>query len=262
MADVLEKILNEFPFSEIRSVETEGQQMVFFPKTYVKVEGNGDAGTTWKFSDVKKDGYLVSNGGNQWGGLTYLQCREKAQSLGEDWDMLNIWDYHFRGMLMLIETLAMGYTSADVQTAIGGTDGAAGITHFGIKDIWGGVDRDIWIYGLDTSNELGINNTNIHILGKYGAMVDTGLAPSDSGYPVTFHTKKAAAYDLGDILLGATFGKMSGYGSCGDGQDLNYSSTFYTAWGNSRANLGPFYLNSISPTTTLPALSFALRKAV
>ena len=163
---------------------------------------------------------------------------------------------------MLIETLAMGYTSADVQTAIGGTDGSAGITHFGIKDIWGGVDRGFWIYGLDTSNALGISNTNIHVLGKYGSMVDTGLSTYDNGYPITFQTKKADSYDLGDILLGATFGKLPGLGSCGDGQDLISGSAFYTAWGNSRENLGPFYLNSLNPAAKVSGLSFALRKAV
>lgn len=293
---MLDRLLSEFPFKEIRSVEVDGQSMVFFPKTYVKIEGTGGAGTIWKFSDTKKEGYHlhhafykfnsageevdtgvlhsayvasqdsdgkpVSNGGAHWGNLTYQQCREKAKLLGSNWDMLNIWDYHFRGMLMLMETLATGYTSADVQTALGGTDGSMGVGHFGISNIWGGSDKGFWIYGLDTSNTLGIANTNIHILGKHGTMVDTGLTPPGSGYPVTFQTKSADEYNLGDLLLGATVTKTANLGSCGDAQDIVSGGAFYTAWGGGRANCGPFYMNIYSPASAISGLSFALRKAV
>ncbi len=293
-------LLKEFPFCEIKTVQDGNNKMVFFPKTYVKYEGSGGAGLTIKFSDKKKDsdwrlhksfykfnsaseevengvlhsayiatnlnGVAVSNGGAQWGGLGYVESRNKAKAAGTDYDMLNVYDYHFRGLLMLAETLAMGYTGADVQTAIGGADGAMGVTHFDIKDIWGGTDRGLWIYGIDRVSSLSgihsIANTNLHILGIDGNMYDTGLTPS-SGYPVTFYTKYTDKYDLRDLLLGATVDGTAANGSCGDYSylgDTGYCFTSY--WSSAHSGYGPFYFNRNSPTNSDATLSFGLRKSV
>ena len=304
MANVLPKLLKAFPFCEIKTVEVEGQQMTFFPKTYVRREGNGGAGTRWLFSDKPKDGYHLhhsfykfnsageevengvlhsryiasqasdnkpaSSGAAIWGNIPYTDINAKAKLRGEDWGALNIYDYHFRGMLMLMEALAMGYTGADIQTAIGGTDGSMGVTHFDITNIWGGTDKGFWIYGLDTvskasvSNmEHNISNTNIHVLGKFGQMVDTGIAPPGNGYPVTFQTKSATAYDLSDLLLAATVDGSQANGSCGDYQDLGSSGgrAFYSGWSTGDTAFGPWFLSYASPGVTGTGLGFALRKA-
>ena len=180
MATALEKLLKTFPFCEIQQVTEDGQEMTFFPKTYCKVNGTAGAGRQIIFSDKKKDSsyklmtwcyqdgvevengvchsrYIASQGTDGkpeskstatsiWGSIPYTDIKTKAKLRGSAWGPLNIWDYQFRGLLMLLETLAKGYTSADVQTAIGGTDGSMGITHFGITNIWGGTDKGFWIH--------------------------------------------------------------------------------------------------------------------
>lgn len=297
MSNVIKKLMKEFPFCEIQTVTDNENIMVYFPKTYVRVEGLGGAGTIWHFNDKpadgyhlhsafykfdsygeevengvlhssfvasKKDGKAVSNGSAIWGGVDYLTAREFAKTAGENYDMLNIYDYHFRGLLMLIETLAMGYDCADVQTAIAEEDGAVDVEHFGIKSIWGGANCGFWIYGLDTSNAFDIKNTNIHILGKYGKMIDTKVLPPGNGYPVAFQTKNTVDYNLGDILLGETMAENYSAGSCGDLQNLDTEGgqAFAASWLTSGNDCGPFHLSGFSPTFTNAARSFALRKAV
>lgn len=301
MATALEKLLKTFPFCEIQQVTEDGQEMTYFPKTYCKVNGTSGAGRQIVFSDKKKDssyklmtsfhdfetGAEVENGvlhsrhiasqgsdgkpesksgASIWGSVPYTDIKAKAKLRGDKWGPLNIWDYHYRGLLMLLETLAKGYTSADVQTAIGGSDGSMGITHFGITNIWGGTDKGFWIHGLDTSNGaidgVTISNTNIHIVDKSGVRRDTGIAAPGNNYPQDFQTKAVdGQYDLNELLLGKTMVAQAN-GSCGDYQSLNGGYAFYTAWGGSGTGCGPFYLYYSTPSDTSGALGFALRKAV
>ena len=301
MATALQKLLKTFPFCEIQQVTEDGQEMTFFPKTYCKVNSTAGAGRQIIFADKAKDSsyklmtafydfstgaevengvlhsrYMAStgtddkpeskDGGTFWGSIPYTDIHTKAKLRGTAWDALNIWDYHYRGLLMLLETLAMGYTSADVQTAIGGTDGSMGITHFGITNIWGGTDKGFWIYGLDTFNGTidgtSIANTNLHIVDRNGVRRDTGIAAPGANYPVTFQTKSVTGqYDMNELLIGATVDSASN-GSCGDYQYLGTGYAFWSAYGTSNTNCGPFYLSNRTPSSTLAALGFALRKAV
>ncbi len=300
MATALEKLLKTFPFCEIQQVTEDGQEMTFFPKTYCKVNGTSGAGRQIVFSDKAKDSsyklmtafydfetgaevengvlhsrYIASQGSDGkpeskssassiWGSIAYTDIKTKAKLRGDKWGPLNIWDYHYRGLLMLLETLAKGYTSADVQTAIGGSDGSMGITHFGITNIWGGTSQGFWIHGLDTFNGaidgVTISNTNIHIVDKSGVRRDTGIAAPGGNYPIDFQTKSVdGQYDLNELLLMKTGGSS---GSCGDYQDLRGGYAFNTGWSSSHAYCGPFYLYHYSPSSTGVALGFALRKAV
>ena len=302
MATALEKLLKTFPFCEIQQVTEDGQEMTYFPKTYCKVNGTAGAGRQIIFSDKAKDSsyklmtafydfetgaevengvlhsrYMASqgsdgkpeskSGASHWANIPYTDIKTKAKLRGSAWGPLNIWDYQFRGLLMLLETLAKGYTSADVQTAIGGADGAMGITHFGITNIWGGTDKGFWIYGIDTFNGaidgVTISNTNIHIVDKSGVRRDTGIAAPGNGYPVTFQTKSVTdQYDMNELLIAATKDGTATNGSCGDYQILYAGYAFYTYYSTSNANYGPFYLNSNDPSNTYSWLGFALRKAV
>ena len=306
MATALEKLLKTFPFCEIQQVTEDGQEMTFFPKTYCKVNSTSGAGRQIIFSDKKKDSsyklmtafyhkgvecengilhsrYIASQGSDGkpeskssatsiWGSIPYTDIKTKAELRGSAWGPLNIWDYHYRGLLMLLETLAKGYTSADVQTAIGGADGSMGITHFGITNIWGGTDKGFWIYGIDTYNGaidgVTISNTNLHIVDRNGVRRDTGLARSGStyGYPAEFETKAVTdQYDLNELLIGKNLNNgqpNASNGSCGDCQYLNGGCAFNTYWSSSNADCGPFYLDSSGPSGTNAALGFALRKTV
>ena len=302
MATALEKLLRTFPFCEIQQVTEDGQEMTFFPKTYCKVNGTAGAGRQIIFSDKKKDSdyklmtafhdfetgaevdngvlhsrYIASQGSDGkpeskssassiWGSIAYTDIKTKAKLRGSKWGPLNIWDYHYRGLLMLLETLAKGYTSADVQTAIGGTDGSMGITHFGITNIWGGTDKGFWIHGLDTFNGsidgVSIANTNIHIVGKDGVRRDTGIAAPGNNYPQDFQTKAVdGQYDLNELLLGKTMVAQAN-GSCGDCQYLNGGYAFSSYWSSGNTICGPFSLYSHSPSNTNGSLGFSLRKAV
>lgn len=302
MATALEKLLKTFPFCEIQQVTVDGQEMTFFPKTYAKVNGTSGAGRQIVFSDKKKDSsyklmtwchdfetgaevengvlhsrYMASqgsdgkpeskSGASHWANIPYTDIKTKAKLRGDKWGPLNIWDYHYRGLLMLLETLAKGYTSADVQTAIGGSDGSMGITHFGITNIWGGTDKGFWIHGLDTFNGaidgVTISNTNIHIVDKSGVRRDTGIAAPGNGYPVTFQTKSVTdQYDMNELLIAATKDSTAANGSCGDYQPLNTGCAVRAGWNPGTAECGPFGMYEYVPSGTTSWLGFALRKAV
>jgi len=303
-------LLEQFPFNAIETRIVDGQYMTFFPKTYCKVSGKSGAGRYILFSHKKIDndwklmtcfhdfetGAEVENGvchsryiaskDNEnkaasqpvttiWESIPYTNIKVSAKTRGNGWLPLNIYDYNFRGLLMIIETLAMGYTGANCQTVIGGKDNGMGITHFGITNIWGGSDeglrRGFWIYGIDTYNGVidgvTISNTNLHIVDKSGVRRDTGLARSSStyGYPDEFETKTVAdQYDLNELLIGKNLnnGKPDfSNSSCKCMQSFSAGNASYTAWGSGTSS-GPFYFGSANPSDTKWPLGFCLRKAV
>ena len=295
-------LLKQFPFNAIETRIVDGQYMTFFPKTYCKVNGKSGTGRSILFSHKKIDndwklmtcfhdfetGAEVENGvchsryiaskDNEnkaasqpdvaiWANIPYTDINTAAQTRGKGWLPLNIWDYQFRGLLMLIETLAMGYDGADCQTAIGGADGSMGITHFGITNIWGGVlnGPGFWLRGLDTFNGtvdgVAISNNNIHIVNKNGVRMDTGIAAPGNKYPQDFQTKVVdGQYDLNELLLGKTMVTQAA-GSCGDYHSLggNYVCCVTYSIG---VNYGPLCLSSVNPSNTYSWCGFALRKAV
>ena len=297
------KLLKKFPFNKIEKRTVDGQEMTFFPKTYAKTNGVAGAGRTILFAPEPLDSsyklmtafydfrtgaevsegvcharFIASQGSDGkpeskstassiWGSIAYTDIRTKARLRGEGWEPLNIWDYHYRGLLMIIEALAMGYTGADCQTAIGGVDGSMGVTHFGITNVWGGTDKGFWIYGIDTSNNTidgtSISNENLHVVDRSGVRRDTGIETPGFGYPITFQIKDVSGqYDTNELLIAKTKGNSSSGGSCGDSQDLYSGAAFASSRSTSDTYLGPFFLGSITPSGPNSNRGFALRKAV
>ena len=266
---------DKFPWNQMELRTYNGYTYVFIPNIWVKNEGNGGQGTLYTIHEEEVEGShihpaFVTNGevnptgiliGEDivGGGQKYTDLLTAAAQYGNGVLPYNIYDHHLIARLMLIE-----YESTDLQTLITGSSGGMGATYHGIKNVWGGTSKGFWIYGLDTSNELGINNQNIHILSSDmdGTMVDTGITPCGSGYPVTFLSTKGTRFDLGDVFIAATKDGSAANGSCGDYQFLSTGYAFHSNWGSSSTSYGPFYLSNLRPSSTNAALGFRLRKSV
>lgn len=266
---------DKFPWNQMELRTFNGYNYVFIPNIWVKNEGNGGQGTLYTIHEEEVEGShihpaFVTNGEVNptgilisedivGGGQSYTDLLTAAAQYGTGVLPYNIYDHHLIARLMLIE-----YESADLQTLITGSNGGMGATYHGIKNVWGGTSKGFWIYGLDTSNSLGINNTNIHILSSDmdGTMVDTGITPCGGGYPVTFLMAKGTKFDPGDVFLAATVDNSPSNGSCGDYQYLITGNAFHTDYSTSDAGHGPFHLRNDVPSRTASWLGFRLRKAV
>ncbi len=265
---------DKFPWNQMELRTFNGYNYIFIPNIWVKNEGSGGQGTLYTIHEEEVEGShihpaFVTNGevnptgvliGEDivGGGQSYTDLLTAAAQYGTGVLPYNIYDHHLIARLMLIE-----YESADLQTLITGSNTGMNANYHGIKNAWGSTSKGLWIYGLDTNNSLGINNTNIHILSNEmdGTMVDTGVAPCGGGWPVTLLRTTGTKFDLGDVFLAATVNDTEGDGTMGDYQGLSTGYCFYTHWSEDSSR-GPFALYSNSPSNTYSYLGFRLRKAV
>lgn len=129
-------------------------------------------------------------------------CLARNKSLGDGWDMLNIYQFAALQRLIMIEA-----GTTDVQSAIhsGNTDcekrlptGESGCVHRGIHDFWGNA----WcmIHGLETNEK-----HEIFLLDNEGfsEMLPTGVVTPclNRGFITAMHDEQGAHFDFDDIFL-------------------------------------------------------------
>ena len=302
------KLLTMFPFNKIERRIIEGQEMTFFPKTYCKVNRVAGQGRQIIFADSKRDSsyklmtcfhdfrtgaevsegvcharYVSSKGSDEkpeskagasfWASINLDDSRTKAKSRGTGWDILNVWDYFYRGFLMLMETIAMGYPQAETSTAL--MRSSYNFTHFGIQNPVGANNNGAWIFGFRTiPNSRGYNNV-YKVIDKNGTYHTIYSDMFRSGWAITFSTEVTdEVCDLNEMLLGLTNGNSSvlyedasipNYYYMPSGGTTHYCMTTISYMPSNELSsrpIGPFAFNTSDGDSTDQRIGFWLRKAV
>lgn len=267
---------DRYPWSEIQTVNINGDIFIWIPKTYVNTTiSNGTC--TFMVSKTLKEGYhchpcFMKNGTEIPGiYIAKYKCRGSLSSLtstsqtsvlqaciddiynavsakGNDFRVYNIYDHHFIARLCLIEMHGI-----DSQVYYGGSTTAINLTVHSIEETYASLN--LFIDGLRTDA-----NSKIEIYDKngYRSWQSTGLAVR-SGYFTVPYSEFTDNYNLSDVFLYAKFLGTTESAIFNDYQGAEANCYYRTSSANMDSN-GVFYLYGRVPDTTTTLLTFKMVK--
>ena len=212
---------------------------------------------------------LAQSSDDYWKIISYNELH--AMSLSDGYRPYSIYDHHFLARMMLIE-----FGSTNTRSQIGGGDSWTSpneprTIYHGMYDLFG-VEYDIKTsrgVGYCFLDGLTVINGTYQLLAGDGSrqMIETGIQNSNKNiYFPNCHMEKVNNIDFGDVFVGISHYKASGYGygdcSFTDYQNhTTYTSDAVTAFTTSFGN-GMFHINSTSANSQGSRWGFRLSRCV